>query len=194
MLLKNDIIGKLFSSKEFNDCINKMEPEHLRDDLKSEVVMILLEMDEKKIIDLHQKNELKFYAVRIILNLMQSSSSPFYKKFRGLERVYMDDMAVEHDRSEGQRLFNDAAQIADASFIDVEGVFTERVAREEMEDLALKEVDNLYWYDREIIRLYLQLGSYRKVEAETGIPWESIYFSIAKARKKIRQICQQPKS
>lgn len=82
MATKNEIITALYESREFNECIGKMEPDHLQDDLRSEVMLILLETPEEKIKQLHERNELKFYTVRVILNLIQSKSSPFYKKFR----------------------------------------------------------------------------------------------------------------
>lgn len=81
---KNEIITQLYNSKEFNDCIEKMEPEHLRDDLRAEVALILLETDEHKVLAIHASNinALKYYTVRIILNLIQSKTSAFYKKYR----------------------------------------------------------------------------------------------------------------
>jgi hypothetical protein len=79
---KNQIIAELYESREFNDCIGKMEPEHLRDDLRAEVMLILLETDERKLLDIHANGGLKFYTVRIILNLIQSKTSSFYKKYR----------------------------------------------------------------------------------------------------------------
>ena len=79
---KNEIVAELYQSKEFNDCINRMEPDHLRDDLKAEVALILLETEERKLLEIHAAGALKFYTVRIILNLIQSKSSPFYKKYR----------------------------------------------------------------------------------------------------------------
>lgn len=83
MATKNEIITAMYNSKEFNDCINKMEPDHLRDDLRAEVILILLETADDKIMKLHeQKDGLKFYTVRIILNLIQSKTSSFYKKYR----------------------------------------------------------------------------------------------------------------
>lgn len=84
MSTKNQIIEELYKSKEFNDCIGKMEPEHLRDDLRAEVVLILLETEEHKLLEIYNTgpNGLKFYTVRIILNLIQSKSSPFYKTYR----------------------------------------------------------------------------------------------------------------
>ena len=82
MATKNQIIEELYRSKEFNDCIGKMEPEHLRDDLKAEVALILLETPDTKIAGLSEQGNLKFYAVRIILNLIQSKTSTFFKKYR----------------------------------------------------------------------------------------------------------------
>lgn len=79
---KNEIITELYNSKEFNDCIEKMEPEHLRDDLRAEVALILLETDEQRLLTIHAAGGLKFYTVRIILNLIQSKTSAFYKKYR----------------------------------------------------------------------------------------------------------------
>lgn len=82
-MTKNDIIAELYRSREFNDCIGKMEPEHLRDDLKAEVTLILLETNDEKIMSLaEQKDALKFYTVRIILNLIKSKTSNFYKTYR----------------------------------------------------------------------------------------------------------------
>jgi hypothetical protein len=79
---KNEIVAELFTSKDFNDCIGKMEPEHLRDDLRAEVALILLETDERKLIDIYMGGGLRYYTVRIILNLIQSKTSSFYKKYR----------------------------------------------------------------------------------------------------------------
>jgi hypothetical protein len=61
-----------------------MEPDHLRDDLRAEVALILLETDEKKLQEIHQGGGLRYYTVRIIMNLIQSKTSPFYKTYRML--------------------------------------------------------------------------------------------------------------
>ena len=95
MWTKNEIITEFYRRKEFNDCINKQEPEHLRDDLRAEVMLILLETSEEKIKALHEKDELKYYAVRIILNLIQSKTSSFFKKYR--QSLVELDINVHYD-------------------------------------------------------------------------------------------------
>lgn len=160
---KNEIIAELYESKEFNDCIGKMEPDHLRDDLRAEVMLILLEMPEDKIKLLYYENALRYYTVRIILNLIRSNTSRFYKMYR-------------------QQL----AEITDR-FTYQEDDIVERVAREEIEDKALQEVDNLYWYNEGLVKLYLQHGNYRAIEADTGIPYSSAYKTIQHSFKQIKQ-------
>lgn len=169
-----------------------MKPEHLQGDLRSEVMLILCEEDEEKIISLYQKGVLKFYTVRIILNLIQSNTSPFYKKFRrhSIDISSFRDKPVEDESIEiiegggsnkytSLKTYNTIVSICSQDL-------TEANEKQLKECLALDEIDNLYWYDREIVRLYLKLGNYRAVESETGIPWESCYKTIKSACKKIK--------
>ena len=156
-MTRNQIIADLFTSKDFNSCIKKMKPESLQDELKAEVALILCEKPEEVIIELWELGKLKFYTVRIILNLMQSSSSPFYKKFR-VSNVELSEI--------------------------IEPIIVEYDHRK---DAAINEIENLYWYDREILKLYGEYGTYRKVEEVTGIPFESIYKTVQKASLQIRK-------
>lgn len=164
MATKNQIIEELYKSKEFNDCISKMEPEHLRDDLKAEVVLILLETEEQKLLAINDAGALKYYTVRIIMNLIQSKTSLFYKKYR-------------------QQLI----EITDRFIAEDEGDIAERATREEIEERAMKEIDNLYWYNSGIVKLYLKHGNYRAIEEDTGIPYSSAYKTIQKSFQEIRQ-------
>lgn len=161
---KNEIVEQLFTSKEFNDCIGKMEPDHLRDDLRAEVALILLETDEKKLQEIHRSGGLKFYTVRIIINLIQSNKSPFY-------RLYRQQMA----------------EITDRFIAGEEQDFEARIAREETEERALQEIDNQYWYNRDIIKLYMKYGNYRAIEEVTQIPYSSAYKTVQKVIKDIKQ-------
>ena len=161
---KNEIVEQLFTSKEFNDCINKMEPDHLRDDLRAEVVLILLETEEKKLIEIHASGGLRYYIARIIVNSIMSKTSPFYKRYR-------------------QQL----VEITDKYIAGEEQDLEARAAKEDMEDKAIKEIDNLYWYNGEMVKLYLKHGNYRAIEEETRIPYTSAYKTIQKSFAEIKQ-------
>jgi hypothetical protein len=45
---RNQIIENLFTGTNFNDCICKMEPQHLQQDLKMEVISIVCEWPGRK--------------------------------------------------------------------------------------------------------------------------------------------------
>jgi hypothetical protein len=49
------------------------------------------------------------------------------------------------------------------------------------------QIDKLYWYDKEILKLYIEHGSVRKVAALTGIPHTSIFITIKNIQKCIKQ-------
>lgn len=191
MHTKNEIIEELYKSREFNECINRMNPEHLRDDLKGEVMLILLEAKEDLIRDLHRTKGLKFYAVRIILNLIQSKTSRFYKMYRQYSLQIADNNAAiaVHDNNDndipiaaGKALQRHYGRTHNQGSEEIH----DRQRRELMQDQAAAIVEGMYWYDKAIIELYIKLGSYRKIEKETGISWESCYSTVQKAFKKIR--------
>jgi hypothetical protein len=48
-------------------------------------------------------------------------------------------------------------------------------------------VEGLYWYDKEILMLYIELGNYRAIERKTGIPYASAYKTVQKVIKEIKQ-------
>ena len=76
---RNSIIEKLWNSQELKEAIAKMQPEDLQDDLRSEIFKVLCEMDEDKLVDMYNRNVLRFYLVRTMLNMTQSNTSQFYK-------------------------------------------------------------------------------------------------------------------
>ncbi len=81
-MTRNSIIEKLWNSQELKDAIAKMQPEDLQDDLRSEIFKVLCEMDESKLVDMYNRNVLRFYIVRTMLNMTQSNTSQFYKLYR----------------------------------------------------------------------------------------------------------------
>ena len=52
------------------------------EDLLHETIIALYNADENKIKDIIKQKKLTFYIVRIMLNQYQSSTSPYYKKYR----------------------------------------------------------------------------------------------------------------
>jgi hypothetical protein len=70
----------------------------------------------------------------------------------------------------------------------------ERLIREELEDYTIEQIDSLYWYDAEMIKMYLKHGTYRAIMAETNIPYISCYKNIQKSLETLRQKALAPKT
>lgn len=140
-----------------------MEPDHLRDDLKQEVILIICELPEDRVLQLHNDKALDFYTVRVILNQIKSKTSPFAKKYRSVVQELSNNETSE----------------------DIE--LEERELREALEDTAIQEVDRLHWYNKGLIELYVRHGNFRAVEKETGIPFGSCYKTIKKSLNQIKK-------
>lgn len=160
-MTRDRIISNLFTGKNFNECLQKMEPAHLRDDLKQEVILIVCEQPEQRITDLYSRNQLEFFVVRIILNLVKSNTSPFARKYRR----YM-------------------LQLTEVDIPD--NTDSDRQHREDVEDMTLASIDSLYWYNAEMVRLYGECGNYRAIEKLTRIPYISCYQTIKKSFQELR--------
>ncbi|MFT3679446.1 MAG: hypothetical protein QM791_04185 [Ferruginibacter sp.] len=169
-----------------------MEPDHLREDLRQEVILVICELPEEKLLQLHADKVLEFFTVRIILNQVKSNTSPFTKKYRKMNAGYVENFM---DRDKLEELANGELAIIEAMGIrnQVKAVVSthldhfRRMEQEEMEDRAIAEISNLYWYNKELITLYAKHLNYRAIEQETGIPWQSCYKTIKKSFEEIKK-------
>lgn len=134
----------------------------LWEDLRQEVAYIVLQYDRKKISELEEKGKqvFKFWIVRICCNQTNSK----YGKFG---RMYANLIPVEDI----------------LKFVKEEEPIDNS---QEVADGITKLVEELYWYDQEILKMYVELGSVRKVSKQTGIPHTSIFITIKKIRSCIK--------
>lgn len=189
-MTRDRIISQLFSGKGFNDCIAKMEPAHLQDDLKMEVMTVICELSEDALYDLYNRGKLEHYTTRVIVNMIINKYSPFFKKYRGQSIQYMENLYEsedERDEFDFRSVLRAMARQNNALLANDEEEIAERQEREEAEDYAMANVDNLYWYDAELLKLYVKHGNYRAIEKETGIPFGSCYKNIQKSIQELKQ-------
>lgn len=158
-MTKQNIIQEYYLSDWMNDAIGKMHPEDLRKDLKQEVFMVLLEMDEAKLIELHTNGFLKFYAVRTMLNMIKSDRSKFYQMFRNFTELGTKDQAEE--------IYQERAEVCfDCAF---------NTSREQ-----LYEKDMFWHYTYTFNRNALALSK------ETGIPYKTVTRTLQNAKQRIK--------
>lgn len=195
-MTRTEIITNLYTGKNFSDCINKMEPDYLRDDLKQEVISIICELPEEKLQQLHNDKALEFFTVKVILNQIKSNTSPFAKKYRQFKGIYCDNFEAKDNFDEskngelviGERMdwFNRQQEVLKQHY-DNPADIEERELKELIEDMAISEIEKLHWYNVGLIELYRKHMNYRAIEKETGIPWQSCYKTIVKSFKEIKQ-------
>lgn len=135
----------------------------LWEDLRQEIALIVCEYDVNKITELEQKGKqvFKFWIVRVCCNQLHSKYGKMFRLYNSLIPVedIMKFVREEDDVS------ND----------------------EEVIHSIQNSIDKLYWYDSEILKMYIELGSVRKVSAETRIPHTSIFITIKNIRKCIKK-------
>lgn len=154
--LRSKILTEFYNSIEVNDAISKMHPVELQDDLKGELFLILAELPEEKLIGLYQAKQLRFYVVRVMLNLVRSTDKKFYTKYRNF---------VEYEERE----------IADESQADP----TEFISKY-FEGLYWYEKELLRLYTFEFSR------NARQLSRATGIPYMSIIRTLNKTKQDLK--------
>ena len=78
----NKILLLLEQSASFNKYIDSVHPSDLQQDLKSEVYLILADKKAEVLEQLVKDNKVEQFAVAIAKTQIQSTSSPFYVKYR----------------------------------------------------------------------------------------------------------------
>ena len=98
-MTKYEIIDELSKDNTVEKIIYKLLPASKNrfdcpEDLIQDIYVLLLEKDDKLIIDLYNKGELGFYLLRIAKNQLLSANSPYFYKYvkfgvncDGLEKV-----------------------------------------------------------------------------------------------------------
>ena len=150
------ILEEFYNSVEVNDAISKMHPVELQEDLKGELFLILAELPEDKLIGLYEAKQLRFYVVRVMLNLVRSTDKKFYAKYRNF---------VEYEEKE----------IADEQQTDP----TEFISKY-FESLYWYEKELLRLYTFEFNR------NARQLSRATGIPYMSIIRTLNKTKQDLK--------
>jgi hypothetical protein len=158
-MTRQEIIEELYKDPDVADAIGKMEPAHLRDDLRQEMFTVLCELPDERLFGMHAQGWLKWFLVRTMLNMIKSDRSTFFNKFRrqGGEWNERLNMRVdEEDRTE------------------------ETIAK--MQD----RMGELHWYASKVMELYADGGNIMKLSRETHIPYRSLLKTVSKTRRKLR--------
>lgn len=158
---REQIITEIYNSKELKEVINKMNPQNLRDDLLSEVMLVVCQLEEGRLFKMHQEGYLKFYVIRTILNMIRSNDSSFHNKFRQIKE--------------------------ELKGIDIKDIDESEILEEELKS-AEEFHQSLPFYENKLIESYIELeNNANRLSKETGIPVRSIYHTIKMIKEKYKK-------
>lgn len=133
------------------------------DDLFQDAWIKILKIPENKLVDIYQKGYLLFYIYKIIQNL---------------QRVWF------------------AKNKASLNQVDINGVHNIEAADDIFGGIELKKVRELLsemnWYEQKLFEIYMEEGSFRKVEKKTKINYQSVHDTVMLVRKKLAHGINRP--
>lgn len=96
----NRIISELETDGTLREiCENMKVSTNDIDDFVQEIYMILLEYDRDKIVELYEKNQLRYFIVGIVSRQYNSCTSPYYKKYKKYYQ-YIDGNYINNENNE----------------------------------------------------------------------------------------------
>lgn len=164
-----------------NRYLKKTVKDKYIDEIKSLLYISLLELDREYLFNSYDKGLLDGLCIQIIKNQYLSSSSSFYKHIKnsGFPATYSVDNLenINTDIEYDKEVLN----------------YKERLIKEKNELDNYNEVINflktIHWYDKKLFEMrYIDGYNMRTIEQLTGIPYNSISYSIQKTLSKLRKL------
>lgn len=171
---KNEIIEELYRENRFDQLLKNIIKEQLNyfDDLKSELFVFLLEMQEDKLQQLYNNKQLDFYITRVIINWFNSNTSPFYCRYRKFESKLNLNITEEY--------INNIPAIQDKSL-------------EELLQFLEQEIEQLQYSnnitevtDYKILKKWLELGKIKEVSQYFNINTNYISKRLTKTKELLK--------
>lgn len=167
---RNDIITEIYNDKQYiNYCKKVCQHGDLYNDLFQYVVLYLMEMPEKRLIELHESGGLKMYIARIIY---ANGTNPT----RQFMRQYISDGDLDY-KTIGQLDESNENDDYETKINHInKGIKTE-----------IKECINKGFYPASVklLEIYAECGSYQEVANRTKIPYKTVYRHINSLREKL---------
>lgn len=162
---KNNILSEIYNSNELAKCLLMVKKESIREDIKQEIFLTLLQKDEAFIVDLQNKGKLRAYISSCIFNEAYSPRSTLRKKL-GRESV----------------LFIDAAPL-EKILID-EIIEVNKTHDKAIEIFLSIPKNNIY---KQIFLSLCKYGSYRKLSLAMNIPHTTLRDMVENFKKDIKK-------
>ena len=96
-MTKEEVVERIAREGWVEECIKTVSGGVWRsefDDLTQDVLIELL--NQEKIVGLYQRNQLRYYVMRVVRNNIQSNTSRFYYRYRRFSLLNQGDKALSN--------------------------------------------------------------------------------------------------
>lgn len=164
----NEIVESVYNNPDLLRLISKIKPESIRDDLRQEIAVSLLEQPCDRIEGLFRENNLLRYSMRVCWLMATSKESTFYRKFRRNDLV----KAVEY-----MRMVDLGPSVPESKGL---------IADKAVEILSSKNETVYDDHEARIFNKYVEIGSARKVAQYYNIPLKHVCAVVNKVKNELR--------
>ena len=133
-----------------------------QEDLKSELFAVLCEKEQNLICELHEKNQLMYYATAIVQKMIFQPKNKFNRRYRSQSYEY------------SEAILNQPYE---------ESQYDKEQDLSKMETAIEKD---LHWVEQSVLKLHQDLGSIERVSKETKISQRQIERIYKKSKEKIK--------
>ena len=162
----NEIIESLYKSKEVNELISKIDPESIREDLRQELAIVLLNYDCEKLKKIQAEGNLIGFTLKIIWNMSTWSYNDFYKTYKknNIEKAiaYMESLQESKVNLSEAKIANNILQ-------------------------KKLNIDPNQAHESMIFQKYVELRSCKKVADYFGVPSIHIFEVVRKMKKELKK-------
>lgn len=154
----SNIIAQLYNDQAITTLVNSLPPHPDPQDVKQQAFTTLLEKPADLIMGLQAKGELLPYACQVIKNTANWTNGTLRRQL-------------------GKEVLTD-------NFGNIEQ------PAEETTDRAVVSLplDRLHWFNADLIRLYMEHRTYRKVAMVTGIPVMTVFDAVKKGKQQLKKM------
>lgn len=174
-MTKEQIIDLIYTDPEYlAACKQITNYADCSEDLFQEVIMKLFTHPEQELIDIYDRGEIRFFFVGIISRMWHWKRGNFYQLYRFPGTIGTPDHLE---------------QIADIVEEDDWHEFLQKAQDQVKAQLEERKQSNdkSEWFDIHLFEKYLQYGSYRKLEQETGIARSTASARINRYKQKLKR-------
>ena len=154
--MKERLCNQVLNDPSLNSLAYRLVGED-RADLIQELALIICEKEDSELEKLSQY--FNFWCVRVMINMTGARGN--FTKLYSKKYINVEDLNFDSEQE-----YDDSI--------------------DELLDRVEDILKGVYWYKRDLFKLYVQCGSLRKVEGEVGINYSSVYNTVREVKQTIK--------